>query len=142
MEFGRSRVVGLVVGVGKEGKEEVGMEEGFVVEVWDGAVMDEMFVLDELECRVVVALLLLLSREGTVLELLPWWWCCWCCWRCVSEECEEELCWRGRPISGPALEEVRRVLLLVACVARLNMCGMRDRLRVDAVLPSVGWICW
>ncbi len=53
-----------------------------------------------------------------------------------------ELCWRGRPISGAALEEARRLLLVVACVALLNMCGMRARLKVDAVLPSEGWICW
>jgi len=60
----------------------------------------------------------------------------------VSEECEEKLCCRGRPISGPEVVEVRLALLLVACVARLNMCGMRARLKVDAVLPSVGCICW
>jgi hypothetical protein len=91
-----------------------------------------------------VVLLVLLSKEeeGAVLVVGAWcWYCCCCCWRWVSEECEEKLCWRGRPISGPEVAEVRLALLLVACVALLNMCGMRARLKVDAVLPSVGCIC-
>lgn len=93
-------------------------------------VVVERFMLEELECWAVVVLL---SKEEAVLL--------WLC-RCESEVWEDELCWRGRPISGPALEEVRRVRLLVTCVARLNMLGIRVRLNVDALPPSGEWICW
>lgn len=45
----------------------------------------------------------------------------------------------GSPIS--AAELVRRALLPVALVARLNICGIRAR-DIDDVEPSAGWICW
>ncbi len=48
----------------------------------------------------------------------------------------------GRPISVPAALLVRLVLPVVACVARLNMCGMRALLSELALCPSGGWNCW
>ncbi len=66
MELGRSRDEGLV-GVGKDGKEEVGIEAVAVIEVgWEEPTMERV-VLEELEWRVV-----LLSTDGVVPEWLPW----------------------------------------------------------------------
>jgi len=66
VELGRSRDEGLV-GVGKDGKEEVGIEAVAVIEVgWEEPTMERV-VLEELEWRVV-----LLSTDGVVPEWLPW----------------------------------------------------------------------
>ena len=48
----------------------------------------------------------------------------------------------GSPISVPAALLVLRVLPVVACVARLNICGIRALLRELELCPSGGWSCW
>lgn len=47
----------------------------------------------------------------------------------------------GNPISVPAALLVRRVLPVVACVARLNICGIRALLKELELCPSGGWNC-
>jgi hypothetical protein len=44
----------------------------------------------------------------------------------------------GRPIS---VAELALLLLVPACAALLNICGMRALARVDDELPSGGWTC-
>ena len=48
----------------------------------------------------------------------------------------------GRPISVPAALLVLLVLPVVACVARLNICGIRALLKELELCPSGGWYCW
>ena len=48
----------------------------------------------------------------------------------------------GKPISVPAALLVLLDLPVVACVARLNICGIRALLKELELCPSGGWNCW
>ena len=80
-------------------------------------------------------------KEASIEGVAEWPWCVSVFIAGCMAGAETFAC-IGRPISVPAALLVLRVLPVVACVARLNMCGIRARLKELELCPSGGWNCW
>jgi hypothetical protein len=111
-----------------DGKEELVAD---IDGAGEGAIKFDVDVDDEKEFDV---------KEASIEGVAEWlWWVSVFIAGCMVGA--ETLACIGRPISVPAALLVLLVLPVVACVARLNICGIRALLNEFELCPSGGWNC-
>ena len=107
------------------------MDGKWVVVDMDGAGEGATSVDDENEFDV---------KELSIEAVAEWLWCVSVFIAGCMEGADALAC-IGNPISVAVALLVRRVLPVVACVARLNICGIRALLKELELCPSGGWNC-